>query len=462
MPYCEGCFEKQRKIDRLEEENERLRRKVRSLEKRNEEGYFGKNTPSSKKPFKENTKKKCSSDKERKNGGAKKGHKGSGRKSFTEEEADKIEHLPAPEKCEDCGTRLNSRGTEDRSVIDTEPLKAKKILFICETAYCPKCNKWITAKPVVLDKSLYGNQLLSQAVTRHFLHGIPVGRIEKLLNKSIPKGSLHNAFHRLAEIFEPAIDKIIQDYREEKVKHADETGWRTDGENGYAWLFCSKNNSIFRFEKTRSARIAKEILGEEELEGFLVVDRYGGYNKIKCKIQYCYSHLLRRVEEYGEKYPNKEEVRNFVNALAPLLSEAIKLRTLDISDKTYYRRAKKIKNKILEIINHPAKDFGIQNIQMTFKEKKDRLYHWVENRNVPADNNYTERELRPTIIARKVSFGSQSEKGAKTRSTLMTILHTARKRLKKKTVEEWLKEVLDKISIDPTIDPYSLIPAPET
>jgi hypothetical protein len=57
------------------------------------------------------------------------------------------------------------------------------------------------------------------------------------------------------------------------------------------------------------------------------------------------------------------------------------------------------------------------------------LYHWVENRAVPADNNRAERELRPTVIARKVSFGSQSDAGAKTREVLMSVVHTLAKRV---------------------------------
>ena len=216
---------------------------------------------------------------------------------------------------------------------------------------------------------------------------------------------------------------------------------------------------FFIWEKS-FCKIVREVLGENVLIGFLVVDRYAAYNKVKCCIQYCYAHLLRKVAEYGEKYQNKEEVQNFVNTFAPLLSEAMKLRTLKITDKIYYKRAKKIKNKILDTIIHPAKDFGIQTIQLIFKENEDRLYHWVKNRNVPAENNKAEREIRQIVIARKVSFGSQSLKGAETRSVLTTILHTVKKRLKDKTVEEWLKETLDKISKQPTIDPYSLIPVP--
>ena len=71
---------------------------------------------------------------------------------------------------------------------------------------------------------------------------------------------------------------------------------------------------------------------------------------------------------------------------------------------------------------------GIQKIQNIFRVQTERLFHWTKNPQIPADNNRAERELRPLVIARKISFGSQSEAGARTRETLMTVLHTLRKR----------------------------------
>jgi len=54
------------------------------------------------------------------------------------------------------------------------------------------------------------------------------------------------------------------------------------------------------------------------------------------------------------------------------------------------------------------------------------MFQWVKSPDIPVENNFAERALRPMVIARKVSFGSQSERGLKTREILMTILHTAR------------------------------------
>jgi len=59
-----------------------------------------------------------------------------------------------------------------------------------------------------------------------------------------------------------------------------------------------------------------------------------------------------------------------------------------------------------------------------FRDNEASLYRWVEDRDVPADNNFAERTIRLLAIARKTSFGSQSDQGTKTRSILMTVLHT--------------------------------------
>jgi len=451
MIYCEGCIDKQAEIFRLKEENSRLKQQLYYLEKKSKDGYFGSSTPSSKKPFKENSKETPKN----KNGGAVKGHKGNGRKSINENEADIVKNIDIGNICPHCQTDLIDKGPTDRTVVDSDLIKIEKILYKYNKKWCPNCHKTINILPV-LPKFLYGNQLLAQVAVMHFVNGVPIGRIEEIFG--LPSACLYDTFHRLAKLWDPAMSEIKKDLRSEKVKHADETGWRTDGHSGYAWLFSGDKTSIFQFKDTRSARIAKSILGEEKLPGTLVVDRYAGYNKIKCKIQYCYSHLLRKIEDLGKEFLDEPEVQNFVGEFAPLISKAIHLRYTNISDKKYYSEAKLLKKKILKIINAPAKHLGIQDIQWIFKKNINRLYHWVNDRDIPADNNKAERELRPTVIARKVSFGSQSPKGADTHSVMMTILHTAKKRIKNQTLAEWFKEALDKIAFNPNILPYSLFP----
>lgn len=450
---CPGCFKKQCRIDELEDEVIRLKQKLRYEERKAKDGYFGSSTPSSKKPFKG-----TAEDAVNKNGGALCGHKGHGRKKITPANTDETKEIVIGDKCPRCRGSLVNKSFIKRPIIDSVLLQTKKILYLCQKKYCPRCKKTVSAKPPVLPRSLYGNQLIAQVLYLHYGQLIPLGRIVEILGGSVSTSNLHDIFGRLSRIWQPAIDRLIREYRKEPVKHADETGWRTDGKNGYAWLFCSKNTSIFRFEDNRSSRVRQTVLGKCRLPGTLITDRYGVYNKSPCSLQYCYAHLLRLVEDTGAQFADNEEVQGFVAALAPLLAQAMHLRGQDIADAAYYRRAKVLKAQIRRVINAGACHAGIKAVQTIFKENKDRLYRWVNDRAIPADNNRAERELRPTVIARKVSFGSQSKQGALSRSILMTIIHTAKKRLPADALQEWLKESLDAIAVNPGINMYSLLP----
>ena len=59
------------------------------------------------------------------------------------------------------------------------------------------------------------------------------------------------------------------------------------------------------------------------------------------------------------------------------------------------------------------------------------------------------------MIARKISFGSQSEAGAKTRETLMTVLHTLRKRVP--DVATAFQAALDQLTEQPDADPAKIL-----
>lgn len=447
LQYCKNCFELMRERDRLKDEIKRLKDKLRRQERTIKEGLFGSSTPSSKIPVKKNS----LDERRQKKGGAWIGHKGHGRCSISENEADITLEIKAPCECPHCGAPLKKKGTKARSLLDCLPVRIKKVVYYLEQKRCPKCHRTISAKaPGIMPNFLFSNNLISHVCTQHYVYGNTLGQISQQLGVS--KGSLIKALHKTAEIFKDMPEKLAEEYRKFPVRHADETSWRTDGKNGYSWLFCADKLSIYKFRSTRSSSVAKEVFETNPLDGVLIADRYNGYNKAPCKIQYCYVHLLRDVKKLLDEFPDNAEVKCFVDTFSPLMIKAIKLRKLHISEKRFFERASALKHNIIEVVSRGAKHPGIQHIQNIFREKADRLYHWASDRNIPADNNLAERNLRPLVIARKISQGSQSENGAKTREILMTVLHTLRKRNLDPAAA--IKKALDEYSKNPKLDIY--------
>lgn len=447
---CSLCMDKQRRIDELEDEVGSLRVALGREQRKTEDGFFGSSTPSSKKPFKKATEKG-----EGKPKGARPGHEGHGRKGHEEGTADRTEDIfPESETCPECGKLLLKKGIEQRSVLDIPLARTEKISFNLHKRYCSDCRKSFTPQPPgVLPRSLFGNRLIAKAITMHYLHGVPIERVCE--NLGIGSGSLAGIFQRCARLFADVPQELVGQYRQAPVKHADETGWRTNGKNGYVWLFATNELSIFQFGKNRSAQVPLAVFGKEPLKGKLVVDRYNGYNKVPCAIQYCYAHLLRDVEDLEKEFPDNGEVSTFTAVVIPLLSSAIKLRKQPIDDGEFYAQAAHVRSEIQAAMEQPARHVGIRRIQDIFRNNKHRLYHWSEDRTVPADNNLAERDLRPSVIARKVSFGSVSDAGAQTRSTLTTVVTTQRKL--GLDPEQQMAIASDLLAQDPTQEAHPLL-----
>ncbi len=448
--FCQECLGKQQKIDRLEEELRRVKAQLRYQQRTAKEGPFGSSTPSSKVPLKANS----LEENQARKGGARNGHPGHGRRQLPPGQAERMIPVHLPACCPDCGGPLENRGILRRTVLDGQPLKSERQLLRLEVKRCPKCRRTFRARPPgVLPKGLFSNRLLSLMAVEHYLNGQTLGRLQRQLG--VGTGALVGALHALARHLQPVIPRLVREYRAAFVKHADETGWRTDGRGGYAWLFCTPLVSLFRFRASRAAKVAREVFGARRLPGTLVVDRYGAYNQAPCALQYCYAHLSRDIEDLQKDAPEDPEVVRFVETALPQLAAAMSLRQLPLSKRQFRQQARALQRDIERTMDAPARHPGIQHIQNIFREKKDRLYRWTLDPRIPAENNRAERELRPLVIARKISFGSQSEAGAATREVLMSVLLTLQKRTADPAAA--LAAMLDGLALDPKADPDRLL-----
>ena len=135
----------------------------------------------------------------------------------------------------------------------------------------------------------------------------------------------------------------------------------------------------------------------------LVVDRYGGYNRVPSQMQYCYAHLLREMKDLEQEFETSEEVNNYTCQMKLHLTDAMQLRKRNLKEAEYLAQAQAIKLKIEELSNRQAKHPAVRRWQDFFLEKASRLYQWCQSAEIPAENNYAEREIRKIVIARKMS-----------------------------------------------------------
>ena len=212
------------------------------------------------------------------------------------------------------------------------------------------------------------------------------------------------------------------------MKHADETTWSCDGRHGCAWGFFTALVSPCRLRGTRGASVAAEVFGDGPHVGVLGVDRYAAYGGTwKGAIQHCLEHYKRNVGDLLEAEPENAEYKKCIPGFLDLLREAMTLRRR-FRGEEYGAESRRVRDAIIAWIAQPVKDGKLKGYFDYMSEKRHRFFQWVEHPEVEAENNLAERRLRPLVVARKVCFGSQSEKGLKTRETLMSVIDTLRLR----------------------------------
>lgn len=117
--------------------------------------------------------------------------------------------------------------------------------------------------------------------------------------------------------------------------------------------------------------------------------------------------------------------------------------------------SRRVRDEILKWIAQPVEDGKPKGYFEYMSNTRHRFFQRVDHPEVEAENNLAERRLRPLVVARKVCFGSQSEKGLKTRETLMRIVDTLGLRYGDPVRK--LSGVLDALARNPKADICSLL-----
>ena len=415
-------------VKKLRSELKSERGKVKKLEKQlnrrsGKEGYFGFATPSALKINKKNSDDEVKA----KKGGAKVGHTGHGRQSFSLEEADRVSMLTSePSPCS-CGCQDNwvPGDIREHCVIEHIPARQEKHFYLKTEFACPGCGSRQTMPtPGVVAGGLYANSVVAHVLTEHYLHGLTAGSVTR--RENIKEGCFFKMATRCAALLKPAYNKMLELLKSCSVIHADESGWRNNGDKAYVWIFTNPQIVVFLYRNSRGSKEVKSVFGEDKLEINFITDRYAGYDFLKVWRQYCYTHLLRDLKTLETDSPGDHEVAAFSLEMKSLLKEAIKMHKSTLVLDAYQEKATAIKDKIMEAAQREANHPGIQHFQNIFREHPERCFQWVKSPDIPAENNFAERGLRPEVIAKKISFGSQSDQGMNNREILMTFLHTAR------------------------------------
>ncbi len=345
------------------------------------------------------------------------------------------------DKCPDCGTALAGGWVhKTREVIDIPLVPAEVIEHVIVGRQCPQCNQAkvpkVELQGVVADEQRLGINLVSLIVTLKEEARLPVRAIQRYLRTvhqlELSIGGMAGLCHRVAEKGKGLVEEIRDRIRASPVVHADETGWRQDGRNGYAWIFCTRGACYFT-RGGRSKAVVDEVLGDSG-RAVLVCDFYAAYNHYPGLGQRCWSHLLRDIHELTEAYPEDQRLQRWAEQVHKLFLRAkaisAELTQGQASEEERCAAQLRLERILLWLCRPYARDGTAVQAKLCRRMERHikELFVFVARPEVPADNNAAERGLRHLVTSRKISGGTRSAKGSQTKMILASLFGTWRLR----------------------------------
>ena len=150
--------------------------------------------------------------------------------------------------------------------------------------------------------------------------------IRELGAPSFSTAAVQDITNEFAVALAPERERILVELRAEPYLHADETGFRCDGHNGYIWGVFSKTRAILLASNSRARENITQLIGR--YLGVLVSDGYNAYDEFKHRHR-CWAHLDREFEEYAAK---SDEIKIQYDRFEALYAKGRKLKAQQQAD----------------------------------------------------------------------------------------------------------------------------------
>lgn len=359
---------------------------------------------------------------------------GSQRKLLPPEQVDEFhDHFPAA--CGGCGRRLpKSPDPEPRrhQVTEVPEVRPRTDEHRLHAVEC--CCGCVTraSLPDDVPVSAFGPRLTATVALLTGLYRLSKRNTRRILRElfavDMSLGAVSKCEGRMGAALEAPHDELHRHVQSEPVLYADETSWQQEHRTRWLWVACTYAVSFFLIQAKRCTNSAKHLLGS--FEGTLVSDRLTSYDFWAGPRQTCWAHLLRAFQGLVDRGGTAATFG------APLLAQTRRMFVLvrrvrdgTLQHRTLQRRMKPIRVEIERLLERAAASPCVhtQGKAQAILNHRDALWTFVDDPTVEPTNNEAERALRHAVILRKLSFGTQSDRGSRFIERMLSAVDTLRK-----------------------------------
>jgi len=364
--------------------------------------------------------------------GRPKGHRGSYRPK--PERIDQQVNVPL-DACPHCHGPVQQVREVQQYIQDIPPVQPQNIQLTTQQGYCPSCDREVRSShplQVSLAEGAAGVQLgpnaLAIAVELNKVKGLSLRKtcatLKELFGLQLSAGGLAQALARVAGKLAGPYQQLIERLRAASVVHADETSWWVGGPGYWLWTFTNASTTVYVVDASRGREVVHQVLGAD-YPGVLVSDCLSTYDDATPQQHKCYSHHLVALKEAMEAHP--QQGAGYLEEIRALLRTAMIFKALGADPTTarYQHCVQALEQRAEQLLNGPRAQPQEQRVRQRLWKQRDHLFTFLKHRDVDATNNLAERQLRPAVIARKLSCGNKTDRGARTWEILTSLAVTA-------------------------------------
>jgi transposase len=397
--------------------------------------------------------------------GGQPGHQGSSRELYPMEECSSvIDHHP--EQCPSCGERLSGCDTNPyrHQIVEIPPINPIVIEHRLHQLTCSSCGtKTRATLPGFVNPSGYGVRVVALVALLSGVYRNSQRMVQSAMKEvfgiSMSLGTVNKLRLEASKAVASCVDEAKLYIQSAQVVGADETSFNQgniDGGNpsqrkAWLWVAVTPLVTFFEIALTRCTQGAKNLLGEN-FRGILNSDRHGAYNWVDLeKRQLCWAHLKREFIKISERPGVSGELGiALVKQQEKLFELWHRVRDGTLSRDDFGELVVEIRSSIKATLTEAA-HYSIGTREKTPLAKTVRtcrqllkvesaMWLFVTTVGVEPTNNAAERAIRPAVIWRRTSFGSQTEAGSNFVARMLTVVTTLKSQ--KRNVLEFMTQAV--------------------
>lgn len=426
--------EKDTQVQSLQQENDVLRRKFRELAQR----PFARNACAVEAEPDANQEPDVQKQPEQKRKrGAPRGHRGATRRK-PGGRPDRVVHAN-PEECPKCHSRNISpcRDTEEHTQEDIVIVRPVVTRFVKRRGYCRDCGELFL--PVGKGERPKGHiGPVAHAVAGYLRYAVkmPFDGVRKILSGlwglDISPAALVGFDKRLAGAGKPYYSQLADMVRYSTGINVDETSWPRGASMEWLWTFTNTDCAFFKIAPSRAGIVPAGVLGEH-YGGVLGSDCFSAYNTLEAGAkQKCLTHYERAAKNIQKFHPGDDPACLFAVCLKDIFTRARQAKRDWLADlireEQACQMARDFEEELDQLLEQPLKNADAENLRKRLIAHRTENFTFLRYKEVEPDNNRAERALRPSVVMRKITYGNNSDTGARNHEILMSLVETSKLR----------------------------------